>query len=91
MAPNCLRLILNAERRRKARNPSNKTPASNMRAAVKNRGGEISNVHFPSAKTLDQVAYKKITRAIDMRLNTFRIASMIAVFFEAVKGILDEF
>jgi len=44
-----------------------------MRAPVKKRGGQYCRVIFPSEKTLDQVAYMKITMAIDMNLPMAKI------------------
>lgn len=37
-----------------------------MRAPVKKRGGQYCSVIFPMEKTLDQMAYIKTTRGIDM-------------------------
>jgi hypothetical protein len=48
-------------------NARRSTPAKSILEAVKKRGGQCSKVIFPMEKTLDQVAYIKITIKIDMR------------------------
>lgn len=61
-----------------AKNPVRSIPASSIREAVKNRGGQLSSVHFPKEKTVDQVAYIRIMVKID-------IGNRLPGFFSRVK------
>lgn len=63
----CLFVRLNEDLRKMAKNPMSRTPAINIRDEVRNNGGQRSSVHFPSEKTVDQVAYIIMIVKIDMR------------------------
>lgn len=63
----CRFVRLKDDLRKMAKNPVRSIPASNMREEVRNRGGQLSKVHFPREKTVDQVAYIRMIVKIDMR------------------------
>lgn len=53
---------------RRAKKLRRTTPARSIRAAVRKRGGDTSKVIFAKENMLDQTAYMRVKRAIDIGL-----------------------
>ncbi len=86
---NCLRENLNARRFLRARKARRIVPAKSILEPVKKSGGECSRAIFPNENILDQPAYIKITRRIDMLASISRGLSSNQGLNCSVKNLID--